>query len=264
MGRENSVTAVVAIGIYLLFELQKLAGSLGVDVRTAVLGIMIGTITFGIIARWGIFFGLLATGVVSGDWVGGAVTGLAGVLTAVIFVRLWKFPDPRSVRRWLLLYLRTVPVVVVVYAVSVVTFGELSGILAFDIALVPLVSETLPLAILGLPVVYTTSRFTAGTDFLVVSEPMGQPRRPIAVAVIFLWAIGGYVGSFLFRTVSVVPAERIGEQVHPVAETVLVLSGYQGVRVVLLFNLLAVAVVLSLLYRGRVQRLQQGWSDRWS
>jgi len=262
--RENIVMAVVAAGIYLLFELGKVVGIAGLNVRTAVLSIVIGTLAFGVTARWGVFLGLLTTGLVSGDWVGGAVAGLAGMLATVIIARLWQFPDPKSQGRWLVSYLGIVPVAVIAYAVCFAALTDLIGTVSFDIVFVQLVGGNLPIALVGLPLAWVFARCSVESDLLVVPQPVKQPRRAIAVTVLFLWALGSYVGSFMFRVVSVIPPARIGERVHPVAELLVLLAGYQGSHVIFLCNLLAVTAVLSVLYRDGVDRIQQRWAEQWS
>lgn len=262
---QTSLTVGVALLVVLVSVLGTLSQAAGLVVRVEVFALVIAVVAVGDTTRWGVFLGFLVAGGLANDWTGGAVTGLAGLLTVLVLSRLWVSPNPRAEPgTWALLYGASSLLAVVVYAAFVGALGDLAGRVPFYAGLLSAAQLNLAPAVLSLPVAWVANTVTVDTGLHSEVDPAVTPRRRLAVAVILLWTVCAFLGSFMYRAVSLVTAERLAKRTHPVVETLLELSGPHGVRTVFLFNLAAVTVVMLLLYRGAYRDISGRWPVPWN
>jgi len=189
-------------------------------------------------------------GVGLGEFVGGTVTrsvsvgvgaAIAASMAALVCHRLWTRP-PRGSARWVAQYLGVATITVISLAVMYATFSELYGWASFSVKLLTTVWATLPATLVGLPTVWLLT----GSERVLADRQNRQTRIKLT-SLVLLWAIMGYVASFLFIALGNISPERSSRRLSPAARRIYEVTG--AGRWVLVS--LGVGAVLAFLYIDR-------------
>ena len=246
----------VAIVLFLSNTVAKWAivAGLGLDIRPLGLGLVAAAVAVGRPARWGSAVGLLAAGLLLGDWTGGVVYAISAYVATTLGVRLWARSDgsrDSAWSDWMLRYgLVAVGTAFAFIAMESWLFDVL-GRAAFSVTVPRAVMTTVPFAVLGTPLVRPVARRATGTAWEVPGRPMSEWSQAIVVATVLGWTVLGYVSSALFRLIEQAPPGSIGRRISPALETFLGLWGDQGMYAELLLGLLALAGLAVVLRRAR-------------
>lgn len=227
-----------------------LVAGVGLGVRPIGLGLVAAAVVVGKPARWGSAVGLLAVGLFLGDWTAGVVGAIAAYVATVLAVRTWAGggearDGPWS--GWLLRY-GVVAIVAVFAFVAVESWlFDVLGRAAFSVTAPRAVVTTIPLAILGAPLVRPVARRTERTSWEVPERPMSERSRVIAAVTVVCWVVFGYVGSTLFRFIGQAPPGSVGRRISRTLGAFVGLWGRQGTYAELLLGLLALVVLAAVL-----------------
>lgn len=242
------VVAVVALAD--TFVQWAVTATAGPGFQVTGFAVVAAAVVAGRPARWGSAAGLLCVGVLFGSWATAVTWAVAAFATTTVVVRLWvrDGADPEGWLVWTGRYAFVALVGILLFGATAAWLLDLLGRAAFSVTVGRTLIGNLPLAVLGAPLVRAASRRTprGGTD---PERPVTGPMRVGVALVALVWVVGGFVGSFLFRTVWQVPPGEIGRQFSPALERLLFLWGWQGTYAQLALGLVAVAVIASLLRR---------------
>jgi len=242
--RVSLVAAVVVVAGTL--GRWSLAAGFGLGARPVGLVLVGAAVVVGRPARLGGAAGLLATGLLVGDWSGGVVDAIAAYVATVVAVRLWAREDDRREvgwAGWLLRYGAVAVGGVLVFASTGALLFDLLGRAPFSIAVRRTVTASLPLALLGAPLVRMAGERATGTDWSVPGAPVTGRSRRILLGTVVCWSLAGYVGSVLFRVIGLSPSGSLGRRIAPAFEAFVTVWGPQGVWAQLLLGLVALGVI---------------------
>ncbi|RXK46935.1 hypothetical protein [Halorientalis pallida] len=127
---------------------------------------------------------------------------------------------------------------------------ELLSLSAFSIAAPTQLATVLPLAVVAFPLWAYLEQRVAGRDTVIEriahrsEHEWGRYRWGLFVVTPVAWVVVGTVVSFVFRATGLVPAERIGRRLTPLATVVLELAGPRGTRIQLLGGGVALLIFL--------------------
>lgn len=230
--------------------------ALGTGARPVGFALVAAALVVGRPARWGSAAGLLAAGVLLGDWAGGVVRAAAAFAATTVAVRLWIRGGDRDAGwlEWLPSYVVVATTVVLAFAATSATLSDVLGRAAFGVALERIVATTLPLALVGAPLVRPIAERAAGTSWSLPSRPLPGRSRAVVVGTVLCWTVGGYVGGFLFATVEQAPEGAFARRFSPSLETFISLWGPRGTYAQLLLGAAALAVLAVVLRQDRSER----------
>lgn len=202
-------------------------------------------------ARSGSPVGLLVSGLLLGDWSGGVISAIAGYVATVTAIRLWargNGDDDIGMIEWLLWYGIVAVAAVFAFAATSAWLSDILGQGAFSVLVGRTIVNTLPLSLLGAPLVRPVIKRVSEAPWRELGFPVTGRSKVLLVGIVVLWTIAGYVGSFLFRAVELAPPGSIGRRVSPVVESFVGLWGWQGVYAQLLLGGIAL-LLLGLTFR---------------
>ncbi|MEF8854681.1 MAG: hypothetical protein V5A24_04205 [Haloarculaceae archaeon] len=236
------VLVVVALAATAVQWFTTLA--VGTDVRLLGLAVVGAAVVAGRPARWGSAAALLGVGAVVGTWTTAVTWAVAAFVTSTVATRLWASEGidggwPTWTRR----YVFVTVVGVLLFAATGAWLLDVLGLASFSVTVGRTVATNLPVAIVGAPLVRLVSERTPGSNPSAPERPQDGGARAGVTLVVLVWTVGGYVGSFLFRTVEQVPPGEIGRQFSTTLETVLFAWGPQGTYAQLVLGLVALVVV---------------------
>lgn len=225
----------------------------GPDVRLLALAVVGAAVVVGRPARWGSAAALVGVGVLFGTWTTAVIWAVAAFVTSTVVTRCWTADEPASgVATWTRRYVFVAVVGVLLFAATGAWLLDVLGQAAFSVTVGRTVTASLPVTLVGAPLVRVALERT-GRDRPSRPSAPGRPldrRARVGVLLIaVVWTVGGYVGSFLFRTVALVPPGEIGRQFSYVLAAFLSVWGPHGTYAQLLLGLLALGVVGTLLRR---------------
>ena len=222
------------------------AAGLGLGVDPLGLALVALAIVVGRPAQSGSAAGLLVAGVLLGDWSGGVVAATAGFVSTAVVVGLWPHEganDDAGWGVWLLRYGLVASTAVLGFAATSAWVADIVGRAAFSVTVGRTLVTTLPLALLGAPLVKVAAEQVPGTPQWSPSHPMTRRSRAVVVGTVLCWTVGGYVGSFLFRALGQAPPGAVGRRISPLVGTFVDLWGPQGTYAQLLLGTMALAVL---------------------
>jgi len=202
-------------------------------------------IFIGLRARWGVATGALAANAVVGSVRAGVIAAIAGFIGVTICTWLWDNPALNTA--WVLHSLRVVAVTVTSMAGTAGFLAVLFAASDFHITVLEKLSQWVPPTAACLLLVVWHSRDT--DSFL--PEPMyptasRQTKRRISYIVV-LWSCFGFIGSFVFNALGLVPAAVLGRRLGPGVSTAFELTGEGRLLILLLgvvsLGLLAVVMI---------------------
>ena len=245
----------VAVAVALTDTVGRWAASvaLGTGVQPIGFVLVAAALVTGRPARWGSAAGLFAAGVVLGDWTGAVVHANAAFVATTIAVRLWDRSDGRDVgwMAWLPSYVVVAVTALFAFAATSAVLSDVLGRVAFGSTLGRIIVTTLPLALVGAPVVRPLVERAAGTPWSLPGRSLSGRSRTVVVGTVLCWAVGGYVGSLLFGAVEQAPEGAFARRFSPAVEAFIALWGPGGTYAQLLLGVAALAVVAVVLRRSR-------------
>lgn len=242
--------------------LLSFAPYVGGDPSGAVL--VIGSLLWGPAAVLGVMVGTVAT-----DFVIGTISietlcrvpalGLASITAFTVWGRIR--PETKrgdsTTRRVVRNFAAYTAVAVVSLSLFAAVLGwalELLSLSSFSIAAPAQLFTVLPLAVGAFPLwAYLEQRVAVGDTVIErvdhrSEHEWGRYRWGLFVVTPVAWLVVGTVVSFVFRATDLVPAERIGRRLTPLATAVLELAGPRGTRIQLLGGGVALLMILWLLW----------------
>jgi len=256
--KTESGVLVAVIAVTVLAETLgawTLATLVGVGVRPLALVVVLGTVTVGVIARWGFAVGLLLTGLVLGDWTGGVISAFAAFAGTVVCSRVGLSRSGEADRhRWVVQYCSTATLTTVALATTAGWLSDALGVATFSIVIEKTLATGLPLALLGAPLAWRLTE-RAGNLSRGHSRAVASRRDRLLLAGVFvLWVTAGYAASFLYRWLSTIPEQMIATRLGYTVETIVRIGGPQGCYIVFSIGVVA-AITLFLWFRtGRFGR----------
>lgn len=250
-----SVAILVAISNTLVQWV--LTAGIGVGIRPIGLVIVAAAVVVGKPARWGSAAGLLVTGALLSGWTYGVIWAISAFATAAVAGRLWVRDGrdrDRGAVNWYLRYCGAALGGVVVLATTSAWLLDVLGQAAFSLTVGPTLAATLPLAIVGGPLVRLAVTRTDWNRWSVRGAAPSTTARLIAVLVAACWAVFGYLGSFLFRITDQMAPTILARQFPASVLSFIRLWGDQGTYAQALLGVVSLALLWILLRRGGSRR----------
>lgn len=240
------LTAVAAVTVVLSDTLVRWALSplLG-PLSALVLTILLFVVLVGVDARWGVAFGSLISGAAFGNWDAAVALSLAGFTATTVCAWLWADPDRNSVA-WLGHYLGVVMLTAVTLGAMRALLADIFGLSPFWVTIAQSWAVLIPMSLLGIPIVWVASGRTV--EQLSSGKRIQPPQRSrlLVSLIVLLWGMAGYLISFLFEALDLVPEfvvyQNLGEAVGTVVVTLA--SGNIAVTAVGVIALVALSIVM--------------------
>lgn len=252
---EVIVTATLVAVVVALSETVGrwvVAGGLGLDVDPVGLVLVSLAVVVGRPARPGSAAGMFVAGALLGDWYGGVVGAVAAFVATAVAVRLWTCPSGGGRDEWLSWSLRygvVAVATVLAFAATGAWFSDVAGRAAFGTVVGRTVVSTLPVTLLGAPLVRWIAERAPDRSPRASGEPT-TAQSVVVVATLACWVVGGYVGSFLFRALAMAPSGSVGRRISPVVEAFAALLGWQGTYAQLVLGILALTMLTITFHRN--------------
>ncbi|WP_136592398.1 hypothetical protein [Salinigranum halophilum] len=245
------ITIAVTAGSALLFDTVvswALTAVLGVFIQPFAFLVTLGVVAIGAHARWGLSLGVLLSGIIAGDWSGGVASGLAVFIAAVVGSQLWVSDHENLVwYRWLTHYGFVALVSTLTLAAATAWLADAFNIALFSIVVSQSFTANLVFALLGAPVAWAVADIGRRWGELRPPRAISMSERLLALGILSLWIIGGYVGSFLYQAAYTVPIELFGRRLGDSVESVVRLGGPQGQYAVFLLGVIALVALFTAL-----------------
>lgn len=251
MSRDADVLLVALVaGVTLLVDTVgrwALSAVLGVGVRPLALVVVLGMVTVGSRARWGLVAGLLGSGLLVGDWTRGVISAFAAFAAVTLCARLWVERSDDSATEWLVRYVAVAGLTALTLVATTAWLSDLFGVTAFSIAVAQSLTGNVALALLGAPVAWLSADSNTTKSWRTDSEGISMRGYALLLAVLVVWVGGGSLGSFMYQAANTVSPELFGRRLGTLAEQVVVLGGPQGRYAVTALSVVAVAAIVVVL-----------------
>lgn len=241
----------VCVGLVATVGQWVVSAGVGLWIQPVGFAVVAAAIVAGRPARWGSASALLVVGSVAAGWSYGVAWAVAAFVAVAVSVRLWARDDRgREEGRiaWTLRYLVVAVAGVLVFAATSSCLLDVFGRAAFSVTVGRTVVASLPLAIVGAPLVGLTVERIGEHDGA-SSEPVTMATRAGVVLIALCWTVGGYAGSFVFRAIRQIPLGILGREFSPTVQRFVAIWGWQGTYAQFLLGLVSLVLIAFLLRR---------------